>query len=84
MLSTTGSGRPPRWEQPVYQAGYGLPCALADQRADHDVARVMHSGVYPGVCYRRRHEPQRHSEPGLVPADGRGEGEPRRRVTGRE
>ena len=44
----------------------------------------MYSGVHPGVCDGRGQEPQREAEPGLFPADGRGEGEPRRRMPGRE
>ena len=38
----------------------------------------------PGVRHRRRQEPQRQSKPGLVSADGRGEGDPGCRVSGRE
>jgi hypothetical protein len=47
----------PGRRQPVDQAGHGLPCARADQRSDHDVARVMHAGVHPGVRHGRRQEP---------------------------
>jgi hypothetical protein len=73
------SGSSPRCRHPPmgdFPAGYGLPSALTDQCAGHSVARVMHSGVHPGVRHRRREEPQRQSEPGLIPADGRGEANP--------
>ncbi len=79
-LTGKGFGR----RQPVHQVGHGLSGTRADQRSDHGVAGVMHAGMHPGVRDSRRQESQRETEPVLLPADGRGEGEPRRRVPGGE
>ena len=66
LLTATGPGGPAGRRQPVHQAGYGLPSALTDQCAGHSIARVMHSGVHPGVRHRHREEPQGHPH---VPPD---------------
>ena len=50
---------------PLHQAGHRLPGTRADQRADQDVAWVVHARVHPGVRDSRRQEPQRQAEPGV-------------------
>ena len=73
------AGRQPRQPRP-----HEPPHRGPDQRADDDVARVVHAGVDPGVADRAGEQQQRRGGRGLALGHRGGEREGGRGVPGRE